>query len=158
MADYNELVKQLNLLREIGGETVTLEDIENLSFYEYLALFTDIENHPEKYKKVNRNNIKKYNSGNKILDRARNTFENIWDCTGRDDKLNDTVEYNLDMWTLRDFVSEAQYEMDMRENDIYDSEDRKEYNMYKRFVNTYSKYLTDDVKCYTKHISKYDLI
>lgn len=46
----------------------------------------------------------------------------------------------------------------MRESDIHDSYDRQEYNLWKRFAKTYSKYLTDDIKCYMTHDSDYDLI
>lgn len=95
----------------------------------------------------------------KFLEKVRKRFEDLSYWTGREYKLNNEKEFPLDKWTLRDYISEAHYEMEMRADDIYDNNDRAEYNRYKRFVNAYKNLLTDDIKCYQNHgDTEYDLV
>lgn len=42
-------------------------------------------------------------------------------------------------------------------NDSWDPDLRAEGRKWKRFVQRFSQYLTNDIKCYQKHISDYDL-
>ena len=88
----------------------------------------------------------------KLLAQARKRFEDLCKTTGREYKLND---FDLDKWTLRDFVSECQYEADMRSEDLHDQYDRAEYNRYKRFVNSYKDKI-QGIPAHEKHISNYD--
>ena len=102
-------------------------------------------------------NIKLENDSNNEIQKqtkmAKSRFISLCMSTGRE---HIPQEEPIDKWTLRDFVSEAQYQFEMR-NDSWDPELRDEGRKWKRFVQRFSQYLTNDIKCYQKHISDYDL-
>lgn len=89
------------------------------------------------------------------MDVIKRRFIEICNKTGREDL---PYENDLDSWTLRDFISEAQYQSDSRIGSDYDPELRREHRLYDTFINRFKDYLTDDIKCTEKHTSEWDLI
>ena len=86
---------------------------------------------------------------------AKKRFETLCNETGREHLLYE--EGGIEGWTLRDFVSEAYYQFDMR-RDSWDPELKKEGKQWLRFVQRFQSYLDKDIKCTQEHISKYDLM
>ena len=89
----------------------------------------------------------------KLFNQAKKRFEDLCNTTGREYLLYE--EGGIEGWTLRDFVSEAYYQYDMRKDE--DAELRAEGRRWLNFVKKYEQYLTDDIKCKINHVSKYDL-
>lgn len=85
---------------------------------------------------------------------AKKRFIELCNTTGRE---HIPQEEPIDNWTLRDFVSEAQYQYEMRK-DEWDRDIVNEGKRWKRFVNRFVPYLDNDIKCTQEHISHYDLI
>lgn len=85
---------------------------------------------------------------------AKNRFIDLCMTTGRE---HIPQEEPIDSWTLRDFVSEAQYQYEMRD-DSWDPELRAEGRRWQRFIQRFAQYLTDDIKCTQEHISHFDLL
>ena len=97
------------------------------------------------------------NENDRIFERAKKRFIDLCLTTGREYIVDGSdMEFaDFEQWNLRDLVSEAAYQMKMRETELYDSTMRNEYNRYKRFVKAYRNYI-DDLVCVTKHSSEYD--
>lgn len=87
------------------------------------------------------------------MSKIKSDFTSNCDVSGREYVYQ---ESNIDNWTIRDFVSEAQYQVDMRADETMDSQNKYEIKIWKNFVTKYSKYLTNDIKCTEEHMSLYD--
>lgn len=94
----------------------------------------------------------------KFLAKVRKRFENLSYTTGREYKVDNPKEFDLDKWTLRDYVAEAHYELNFRKSELHDQYDRQEFRKYKRFVDAYKDLLTPEIGEHEKHGDRtYDL-
>ena len=100
----------------------------------------------KKFKKVK----KEKETVKKDLQKAKDKFKTLCINVGKDYLLD---EYDLNSWTLRDFVSEVQSLLDFeKESDFAD----KDYmNHYRKFINLYKNKIAN-IKVTEKHFSKYD--
>lgn len=87
---------------------------------------------------------KEFDKGIKEL---KNRF--VWACQETDqlDLIDKTTG-----WRLRDFISEAEYQA----NQYNSNTNHRPFAMWRRVVIKGNEFLTDDMKCVTEHMSKYD--
>lgn len=145
-----KILRQLNRGFRYDGETNTVTRLEghinDNGDFEIVGSFTFPFDKPEE----------KNPSAGYTLDYVKKSFSELlheWGYT-----------YNLDSWTIRDIVSEAEYirstyyqkghvNNDMRYTNLKEWTNRTQRIRY--YIRTYKPYI-EGVTCYQKHNSKYD--